>query len=88
MLLIRQAGNIQWRMRGFPIPYVTLSILIDASYMKGSLESFLSVLLQVLLPADRIDSESQAEGKVGKMWGHFSDGMSLKASSIKVRVHF
>ena len=44
--------------------------------------------VQVLLPADRIDSESQAEGKVGKMWGHFSDGMSLKASSIKVRVHF
>lgn len=87
-MLIRRAGNIQWRMYGLSIPYEALLILIDASCMKASLKSSLSVLLQVLLPADRIDSESQAEGKVGKMWGHFSDCMSLKASSIKVRVHF
>ncbi len=40
--------------------------------------------LQVLLPADRIDSESQAEGKVGKVWGLFSDCITMKTAALKV----
>ena len=40
--------------------------------------------VQVLLPADRIDSESQAEGKVGKVWGLFSDCITMKAIALKV----
>ncbi len=43
--------------------------------------------MQVLLPADRIDSESQAEGKVGKVWGLFSDCITMKATALKVCKH-
>lgn len=40
--------------------------------------------VQVLLPADRIDTESQAEVKVGKVWGLFSDCITVKATALKV----
>ncbi|BDA45205.1 Sister chromatid cohesion protein PDS5 homolog A [Coccomyxa sp. Obi] len=40
-------------------------------------------VLEVLLPADRIDTESEAEGKVGKVWGLFSDCITVKATALK-----
>lgn len=41
--------------------------------------------MQVLLPAERVDTDSQSSARLGKVWGSFSDTISLKAFAIKVR---
>lgn len=38
----------------------------------------------MLLPAERVDTESQSEARVGNIWGVFSESISLKALAIKV----